>query len=317
MPSNATNAEVFIYTGPGGDAVHRDLVRVRVDPSVTSIPAYAFKGCNKLTEVELCEGVVEIGDHSFSDCGHSITKINIPNSLRRVRYCAFVGSLRCPIRLHDGIESIGLCAFSNCILTNFRVPLRITVIPQELLYSCKAMFSVEMPKNVTEIRYFGAFCNCFCLRNLAFPPDADVGNNIFNEVTDLLQLFRSVAEIIEALKHRFDGLLVHSLVYYQSYNQGALQRLITSGNDLDPTGNQQDCLGMTPLHILACSSVHNLEVYRLIVEKYPANLITVDRWGALPLLYAFWGAAPVEVIEFCSIATIRFTLIRYSTGLSW
>jgi hypothetical protein len=40
-------------------------------------------------------------------------------------------------------------------------------------------------------------------------------------------------------------------------------------------------------------------MYRLIVAKYPANLITVDdRWGATPLLYAFWGAAPVEIINF-------------------
>jgi hypothetical protein len=41
-----------------------------------------------------------------------------------------------------------------------------------------------------------------------------------------------------------------------------------------------------------------LELYRVIVEKYPANLITEDRWGALPLLYAFWGAAPTEIIQF-------------------
>jgi hypothetical protein len=72
----------------------------------------------------------------------------------------------------------------------------------------------------------------------------------------------------------------------------------TLRSKLDPTGNYQDCLGMTPLHILACSSVHDLEVYRLIVENYPANLITEDRWGALPLLYAFWGAAPSEIIQF-------------------
>jgi hypothetical protein len=71
-----------------------------------------------------------------------------------------------------------------------------------------------------------------------------------------------------------------------------------SRSQLDPTGNQQDCLGMTPLHILACSSVHDVEVYRVIVEKYPANLITEDRWGALPLLYVFWGAAPAEIIHF-------------------
>jgi hypothetical protein len=55
---------------------------------------------------------------------------------------------------------------------------------------------------------------------------------------------------------------------------------------------------MTPLHILACSSVHDIEVYRVIVEKYPTNLITEDSWGALPLMYAIWGAAPAEVIEF-------------------
>ena len=55
---------------------------------------------------------------------------------------------------------------------------------------------------------------------------------------------------------------------------------------------------MTPLHILTCSSVHDLEVYRVIVENYPANLITEDRWGALPLLYAFWEAAPTEIIQF-------------------
>jgi hypothetical protein len=55
---------------------------------------------------------------------------------------------------------------------------------------------------------------------------------------------------------------------------------------------------MTPLHILTCLSVHNLELYRLIVENYPTNLIIEDRWGATPLLYAFWGGAPAEIIQF-------------------
>jgi hypothetical protein len=55
---------------------------------------------------------------------------------------------------------------------------------------------------------------------------------------------------------------------------------------------------MTPLHILTCSSVHDIEVYRVIIDNYPTNLITEDRWGALPLLYAFWGNAPAEIIQF-------------------
>ena len=36
----------------------------------------------------------------------------------------------------------------------------------------------------------------------------------------------------------------------------------------------------------------------VIIDNYPTNLITEDRWGALPLLYAFWGDAPAEIIQF-------------------
>ena len=310
MSSNAIDAEVFVYTGEGGTAVPRDVVRVWVDPTVTSIPACAFCQRMKLTEVELCEGLVEIGECSFGYCYRSITNIIIPTSLRRIDDFAFQKSLRCPIRLHDGIESIGEYAFCECIFTNFRVPPLITEIPACILRGCKSLFSVEIPHNVTEIRS-GALENCYCLRNVAIPANADVGYNIFiyDEMTDLRQLFGSIAEIIRMLQHRFDELPIHSIVYYQSYNQGVLQNLIAAINmesgqhrtlrsKLDPTGNQQDCIGMTPLHILACSSVHNLELYRVIIDNYPTNLTTEDRWGALPLLYAFWGAAPTAIIQF-------------------
>jgi hypothetical protein len=49
----ADNTEVFVYMGPVGNDVPQDVVRVRVDPSVASIPAYAFEGRTKLAEVEL------------------------------------------------------------------------------------------------------------------------------------------------------------------------------------------------------------------------------------------------------------------------
>jgi hypothetical protein len=267
-----------------------------------------------LAEVELCEGLVEIGYFSFVDCQHSITKINIPNSLRRIDKWAFASSLKTPIRLHDGIESIGGGAFARCIFTNFRVPPRIAVIPEFMLSNCRSMFSLELPKDVTEINE-GAFYYCYCLRNAAFPPNATVfGDAIINVeeinmISDLQELFGSEAAIMRELQHRFDGLPIHRLVYYQSYHQGVLQILLatvdmrssqrrTLRSKLDPTGNQQDCLGMTPLHILTCSSFHDLELYRVIIENYPTNLITQDRWGALPLLYAFWGAAPNEIVKF-------------------
>ena len=67
---------------------------------------------------------------------------------------------------------------------------------------------------------------------------------------------------------------------------------------LDPTGKQQDCLGMNPLHILACSTVQNIELYRVLVESYPENLVAKDKWGASPLFYAVWRDAPIEILQF-------------------
>ena len=177
--SNAiVNNEVFIYSGPGGENPPQNVVRVRVDPSVTSIPSQAFNQRKKLAEVELCEGLVEIGEHSFAWCDRSITKINIPTSLRRICDLAFSRSLRTPICLHDGIESIGQQAFGYCIFTNFRVPPLITVIPWSMLLGCRSMFSLEIPDNVVEIRNY-ALQNCSCLRNVAIPPNAVFGDNVF------------------------------------------------------------------------------------------------------------------------------------------
>ena len=67
---------------------------------------------------------------------------------------------------------------------------------------------------------------------------------------------------------------------------------------VDPSGKLQDCLGMTPLHILACSTVQDIGLYQVLVKMYPENLIIEDEWGALPLLYALWGNAPPEVVQF-------------------
>jgi hypothetical protein len=176
MSSNA--ADVFVCTGPRGERAPPDVVRVLIDPSVTSIPANAFYGRKKLNEVELCEGLVEIGEGSFAGCNHSITRINIPNSLRRIDNWAFSYSLGCPIRLHDGIESIGIRAFVGCIFTNFRVPPLITVIPSGMLSNCMSTFSVEISELVTEIGDDAFAYTCYSLRNVAFPPNAVIGDDV-------------------------------------------------------------------------------------------------------------------------------------------
>ena len=177
------------------------------------------------------------------------------------------------------------------------------------------MFSIELPESLTSIGgenhwRRGAFENCKSLRNLAIPPDAEVGDNTFQDCIDLRQRFDTRAQLTSALKQRFDNLPIHKMIYYHSYNNLTPEQLSTatdmrSGQSrslrsrLDLTGNQQDCLGMTPLHILACSSVQNIELYKVLIEKYPSNLITKDRWGTLPLLYAVWrNPNKIQIVKF-------------------
>ena len=284
------NAEVFIYMG-GETVVPNDTVRLQVHPSVTTIPRQAFESCkNSLETVELHNGVVEIGERAF--VGTNIKQIKIP----------------------DGIERIGEYAFLWCTaLSSMRMPPLLESLPAGVLEGCLNLCSVEISENVEQIG--GCFfTTCHKLRNVAIPQDVEIDGDIFSDLfsmlggegTDLYKQFGSEEGIVTGLKHRFDNLPIHKMIYYQSYNSITVEQLNEAttmkkrvlGSKFNPTGNLQDCLGMTPLHIMACSTIQNIELYKVLVTKYPENLVAEDRWGAVPLLYAIWGSAPDEIVQF-------------------
>jgi hypothetical protein len=166
------------------------------------------------------------------------------------------------------------------------------------------MFSLELPENIIEVELL-AFELCRSLRNVAFTRNTacyQETGHAFQLCRDLLQIFGTEKAIVNALKSRFNELPIHSKMYYISYlNQMStevIQNAINIGSERNPTGMQQDCLGITPLHILACSTVQCLELYQLMINNYPENLIVKDAWGALPLLYSVWGDAPNEIVNF-------------------
>ena len=119
-----------------------------------------------------------------------------------------------------------------------------------------------------------------------------------------MKLFGSQEMFIDAMKSRFDELPIHRLCYYQPEGVTGLLKstgLIQDNNEvaLPRVVHGQDCLGMTPLHILACSTTHNLDLlFRFIVANSPSSLITEDKWGCLPILYTIWGGAPDEIVQF-------------------
>ena len=135
----------------------------------------------------------------------------------------------------------------------------------------------------------------------------------------------SEQRIICELQHHFDGLPIQIGLLPLLSPGGAtepfswLQRSgqrETLQSKLDPTGNQQCYLRMTPLHILACSSVHDLELYRVIVEKYPANLILKIGGGITIALCILWGRTSGDYNSFLG-AIKHFTPITYSIRPIW
>mmetsp|Transcript_1183 Transcript_1183/g.1966 ORF Transcript_1183/g.1966 Transcript_1183/m.1966 type:complete len:483 (-) Transcript_1183:391-1839(-) len=304
--TSASNAQgVFVYMGQGS-VVPRDVTRVHVHHSVRVIAARAFSECYKLVEVELCEGLEEIGEHAFCLCP-SLRRITVPSSVRSICGWTFKGCRGLvEVELCEGLEAIGEWAFEGCIsLRRITIPSSVRRIGNKTFAECTGLVEVELCEGLEEIR-FHAFRDCKSLRNIAIPPTCRVGYTVFDRASALKKAFPSVynfAAISEALKHRFDVLPIHQLCYYQHYHptNNTLQHLEEAmGTPKQPniTGTQQDCLGMTPLHILACSTKHDMDLYRLLIEKYPNNLITEDKWGDLPILYAFWGNAPRKVVQF-------------------
>jgi len=320
--------EVFVYMGEGGPVAPRDVVRARVHPSVTEIPPPAFNARSQLEELVLCEGLLEIklaafgccyklkrvnipstvrtlGKHVFSGC-YALEDIELSEGIRKIRDGSFRGCRSLAhINLPSTITTIGECAFMGCQITNFRLPHLVTTLSKQVFSGCQSSFSVEISERIGKVGVC-TFEGCVSLRNIAFSSNAQVWYNALDRCTDLQHLHLTDPVLINSLKHRFDNLPIHKMIYYQSYNNITRDKLNDAidiryskrRSKLDPTGGQQDFLGMTPLHILACSTVQNIELYKVLIEKYSQNLIAKDRWGAIPLLYAVWGNAPGEIVQF-------------------
>ena len=73
-----------------------------------------FKMHNRITEIELCEGVNEIPDWCFEQC-ENLEIINIPESVKGIGFNAFTECYALNrIEIAEGVEHIDNCAFRFC-----------------------------------------------------------------------------------------------------------------------------------------------------------------------------------------------------------
>lgn len=278
----------------------KSLFRVTVPCTVVSVGWQAFADCISLTEVHLSDGlVVVIGIEAFAGC-ISLTEVHLPDGLETISDGAFEG---CKSLLRIAVPSttvaIGINTFAGCIsLKEAEFCEGLQTIGSQAFSWCKSLLNLHVPATVTVIED-GAFEHCSLLRNITSSPSSVLDQVHFEQV------FTTFAEVdctFDMLRNRFNDLPLHKLCSVLSRRTLVCHdelRYLLDNFELPPGyGFPVDCLGMTPLHILACSGNHHIQLYRSYLERFPEAMLVKDKWGEAPLGYIILSHAPKEIIRY-------------------
>ncbi|KAL9178713.1 hypothetical protein ACHAXT_003844 [Thalassiosira profunda] len=255
------------------------LESIRMPSTVDEIGGSAFKDCCDLKSVALASGLKHIDYDAFKGCT-SLARICLPPTIELLGMGAFEGC--------TGLRSAELVEDATCRREKI-------LIEEDAFAGCISLMSFRLPVNVKRrgIRR-GAFHSCPHLRNVILT-SSQMGHASFNRAfTSLYFIDYAFDDLLE----RFNGMPIHELCHYRSNvptDRDSLQRVV---DEKSLSYMHQDCLGMTPLHILACSCNSDLDLYKIVVRKFPSYLVTKDKWGKEPLYYALVGEAPLDILQF-------------------
>lgn len=145
----------------------------------TSYLPCTFSECSRLDNVILPDRFTEIGNGAFSNC--NLTEIKLPPNLISIGDNAFSGNSLSDISFPESLKIIGNETFSGCKFRNIELPDTVTDIGKRAFSWNRNLNSINIPKNVTEIKE-GTFYCCICLQNITFPDGlVKIGKNAFNE----------------------------------------------------------------------------------------------------------------------------------------
>lgn len=156
----------------------KNLLSLKLPPSLRKIENNAFSGCTALTEINIPEGVKYIGNGAFSECS-ALKTIELPDSL-------------------DGTELSGGLFYSCTALETVRLPKTLTGNFGNVFAHCECLKKLDIPKGVTQIGAF-TFEYCINLQKITIPDTVrDIGQLAFAYCESLRELY--IPDSVETIK---------------------------------------------------------------------------------------------------------------------
>ncbi len=108
--------------------------------------------------------VTAISDYGFSEM--DITTIELPATLTKIGYAAFLSTPLTQIDLPSSVNEIGIMAFSATKLTSLEIPEGVTMIPQYMVADCDELTTLVLPSTADYLSDH-VVNNCTALTRLA------------------------------------------------------------------------------------------------------------------------------------------------------
>ena len=212
--------------------------------ALASIGDNAFAGCQKLSSLQLPEGVTEIGRAAFNGC-RALREVTVPTGVTEIEDFTFgvCASLR-EIHLPEGLTSIGASAFTGCAaLTQIVLPDGVTALGARAFNNCQALAKVLVPASVESIAE-DAFNLCESVTLYGY---ADTAAETFAQANEIA--FVVVAESREALAEKIDEATAIAPDGITEDSYAALQQAIADAQAVlaDPFADQTAVDGQVAL----------------------------------------------------------------------
>ena len=174
----------YVYTGR--EAVPRHVTRVRIDESLTVIPARAFDENRNIEEVKCHDRVKTVGAWAFREC-ESLRRVIMPG-VKVVEQWAFDHCKALEVVECDKLERIGRNAFVRCqSLGSINLP-SAKIVEGCAFAHCTALTNVIFGKELESIEEWAFYC-CTSLEQITIP------------LKDGMITHDSIFRVCEKLKH--------------------------------------------------------------------------------------------------------------------